>query len=306
MKPTIEIKNFTKYYGDFKAVDMKYLSVYPGEILALLGPNGAGKTTTLETLEGLREASSGELTLKGLNVRTDYHKIRKLIGVQLQSQSLPPSITIKEAMELFCGYYQVKPRVDLLERFGLKEIENRQFGNLSVGQQRKLALAIAMAHEPEILILDEPTAGLDVNIKAELHEVLKELRNKGCSIILSSHDMFEIEKLADRIAILLKGEIITIATPTEIKNTYNLIKINVKTEKSTLLNGFSSEFLINPINNQEYIEFYIDIKNVHQLLNEIMGYLDEHHDEIVDINIEKSSLEERFIALTNKLEEGAE
>lgn len=303
MKPTIEIKNFIKYYADFKAVDIKYLSVYPGEILALLGPNGAGKTTTLETLEGLREASSGELTINDLNVKTDYHKIRKLIGVQLQSQSLPPSITIKEAMELFCGYYQVKPRVDLLERFDLKEIENRQFGNLSIGQQRKLALAIAMAHEPEILILDEPTAGLDVNIKAELHEVLKELREKGCSIILSSHDMFEIEKLADRIAILLNGEIITIATPTEIKNTYNLIKMNVKTMNASLLNGFSNEYMVNPIKNQDYMEFSMDIKNVHQLLNEMMNYLDEHHDQIIDINIEKSSLEERFISLTNKVEE---
>lgn len=298
-KPIIEIKNFQKYYGDFKAVDIDYLSVSKNEILALLGPNGAGKTTTLETLEGLRQPNSGELLINGLNVQTDYHKIRKLIGVQLQSQSLQPNITIKEAMELFCSYYQVEPRFDLLERFGLKDIESRQFGNLSIGQQRKLALAIAMAHNPEVLILDEPTAGLDVNIKAELHDVLKGLRNKGTAIILSSHDIFEIEKLADRIAILLKGKIVMIGTPTEIKNTYDVVKMSVKTQNGSLKH-FSDNALMKPQFIADYLEFYLNSSDIHQVLSNFMKYINEKEDTIIDINIEKSSLEERFIALTKE------
>lgn len=300
METVIEIKQFKKYYGDFLAVDLEYLNVNKGEILALLGPNGAGKTTTLETLEGLRQPTSGELWIKGMNVQTEYQKIRKYIGVQLQSQSLQPNITVKEAMELFCSYYNVEPRYDLLERFDLKDIGSRQFANLSIGQQRKLALAIAIAHNPEILILDEPTAGLDVNVKAELHDVLKKLRSKGTTIILSSHDIFEIEKLADRIAILLKGKIITIGTPIEIKNTYDVVKIIVKTKEDTLQNKFSHEFIKKIQIEGDYLIYYIKKLDIHSVLSRLINFIDEHNDMILDINIEKSSLEERFIALTKE------
>jgi ABC-2 type transport system ATP-binding protein len=296
--PIVVIKDFKKYYDDFLAVDMEYLDVFPGEILAILGPNGAGKTTTLETLEGLRNPSSGELTIKGYNVETDYQKIRPIIGVQLQSQSLQSNITVIEAMELFCSYYKVKPRYELLERFNLHELKNRQFSKLSVGQQRKLSLAIAIAHNPEVLILDEPTAGLDVIAKAELHDILTELRNQGTAIILSSHDMFEVDKLADRIAILFKGKIIKIGTPLEIKNTYDLIKVSVKTQQNSLVKQFQHEHILEVKIVQEYIEFFVNSQHIHIVLSDIMNVLNQNQDQIIDINIDKSSLEERFITLT--------
>ena len=199
----IEVSNFSKRYGRFTAVDDISFHVEAGEIFGLLGPNGAGKTTTLECLEGLRTPDSGTLRVAGLDPSRDPHALRSVIGVQLQSSGMPESITPDEAMKLFCAYHAAPPRYDLLDRLGLGAKRKAQFHELSTGQQRRLALALAVAHNPRVIFLDEPTAGLDVQTRVELHALMRELRAAGTTIVLATHDMAEAEEMADRVAILL-------------------------------------------------------------------------------------------------------
>ena len=150
-KSMIEVKDFRKTYGNYVAVDGISFDVQQGEIFGLLGPNGAGKTSTLECLEGLRSPSGGSMRVAGMDPARETHNLRNLIGVQLQSAGLPESITPDEAMKFFCAYHNVQPRFDLLERFGLTGKRNVQFYELSAGQQRRLGLALAVAHNPQVL-----------------------------------------------------------------------------------------------------------------------------------------------------------
>ena len=203
----IEVKNFRKVYGDFVAVDNISFDVRKGEIFGLLGPNGAGKTTTLESLEGIRNPDGGMLRVANVNPTREPRKLRNVIGVQLQSAGLPESITPDEAMKFFCAYHGAAPRFDLLERLGLAEKRKAQFYELSTGQQRRLSLALAIAHNPQVLFLDEPTAGLDVATRVELHDLMRELQTNGTTIILATHDMAEAEEMSDRVAILLNGKL---------------------------------------------------------------------------------------------------
>jgi ABC-2 type transport system ATP-binding protein len=231
----IEVQEFRKIYGDFVAVDGVSFDVQQGEIFGLLGPNGAGKTSTLESLEGLRAPDGGTLRVAGIDPTREPHKLRNLIGVQLQSAGLPESITPEEAMKFFCAYHAVAPRFDLLERLGVNEKRKAQFHELSTGQQRRLSLALAVAHNPPVLFLDEPTAGLDVASRVELHDLMRELQSAGTTIVMATHDMAEAEEMSDRVAILLKGKLVTIGTPMEITATgAGLTKVSVRTRESSL------------------------------------------------------------------------
>ncbi|MGB9552996.1 MAG: ABC transporter ATP-binding protein [bacterium] len=218
-KFVITIHDLTKSYGQVLAVDHISFEVREGEIFGLLGPNGAGKTTTLECLEGLRLPDSGEMRIMGVDPLRNPGSLRDLIGVQLQSSGLPPNMTVGEAMRFFCAYHGRAPRFDLLERLGLEDKVDAPYCTLSYGLQRRLALSLAIAHQPPVVILDEPTAGLDVPSRVELHQIMEELRKEGVTILLATHDMSEAEKMADRVAILLKGKIVVVSTPLELTAT---------------------------------------------------------------------------------------
>ena len=231
----IEVRDFRKIYGDVVAVDGISFNVKQGEIFGLLGPNGAGKTTILECLEGLRNPSDGSVRVAGIDPTKDPHKLRNVIGVQLQSAGLPKNITPDEGMKLFSAYHGITPRFDLLDRLGLREKRKAQFYSLSTGQQRRLALALAVAHDPKVLFLDEPTAGLDVATRVELHDMVRELRANGTTIILATHDMAEAEEMSDRVAILLNHKLASVGTPMEITATgAGLTKISVHTKNACL------------------------------------------------------------------------
>ena len=200
-QPIVSVRDFRKRYGSFVAVDGISFEAGRGEIFGLLGPNGAGKTTTLECLEGIRQSDDGSLAVLGVDPGRQPHKLRNLIGVQLQSSGLPGDMTVDEAMRFFCAYHGVPPRYDLLDRLGLQPKRRTQYRELSTGLQRRVALALAISHNPPVVILDEPTAGLDVGSRTELHALMQELRDGGTALILATHDMAEAEKLADRVAI---------------------------------------------------------------------------------------------------------
>jgi ABC-2 type transport system ATP-binding protein len=294
----IEVEHFRKAYGEFVAVEDVSFTVKKGEIFALLGPNGAGKTSILECLEGLRARNGGAMRVAGIDPMQEPRKLRNVIGVQLQSAGMPESITADEAMKLFCAYHGVAPRFDLLDRLGLAEKRKAQFFELSTGQQRRLALALAVAHEPEILFLDEPTAGLDVGTRVELHRLMRELQANGTTIILATHDMAEAEEMADRLAILLDKRIVTIGTPMEITATgAGLTKVTLR----TLNGGWSDGDVTLPgvsqqLHKDEYDTFFST--DIGATLPAIIRRLEATGDTLVDLRVQRPSLEDRFLEIT--------
>jgi len=294
----IEVKDFRKTYGDFVAVDKISFDVKQSEIFGLLGPNGAGKTSTLESLEGLRAPNGGSLQVAGIDPSREPRKLRNVIGVQLQSSGLPESITPDEAMKFFCAYHNTAPRFDLLERLGLSEKRKSQFYELSTGQQRRLSLALAVAHNPQVLFLDEPTAGLDVATRVELHEMMHELQSNGTTIVLATHDMAEAEEMSDRVAILLNSKIVTIGTPMEITATgAGLTKVSVSTLSSSLSNpGISFPAVSQHTFKDEYsIYFSTDIGPT---VSAIIAHIETQEDTLIDLRVERPSLEDRFLEIT--------
>ena len=295
----IEVSNFSKRYGRFTAVNNVSFQVEAGEIFGLLGPNGAGKTTTLECLEGLRTPDSGTLRVAGLDPTREPRALRSVIGVQLQSSGMPESITPDEAMKLFCAYHAAPPRYDLLDRLGLGAKRKAQFHELSTGQQRRLALALAVAHNPRVIFLDEPTAGLDVQTRVELHALMRELRAAGTTIVLATHDMAEAEEMADRVAILLEGGIVALGTPIQLTATgAGLTKVSVHTAHGRLLaNGHALPAVAQRAVKEEYAIFYSS--DVGRTVSALFEAINADDDTLIDLRVERPSLEDRFLELTN-------
>jgi ABC-2 type transport system ATP-binding protein len=295
----IQVNHFRKQYGSLVAVEDISFEVNRGEIFGLLGPNGAGKTTTLECLEGLRTPDGGTLRILGVDPTHQPRRLTNIIGVQLQSSALPGSMTPREAIRFFCAYHHVPARYDLLERLGPQDKQDTQFSGLSTGQQRRLALALAMSHNPPVVFLDEPTAGLDVPSRIELHALMHELQEGGTTIILATHDMAEAEKMAGRVAILLHGKIAATGTPAQITAAgQGLTKISVSSDASCLAqNGTSFPAVSQRLNKDEYAIFYS--ANPGQTVSALLSYLEAHQDHLIDLRVERPSLEERFLEITS-------
>lgn len=295
----IEVKDFRKVYGEFVAVDGISFDVKQGEIFGLLGPNGAGKTTTLESLEGIRTPDGGTLRVANVDPTREPRKLRNLIGVQLQSAGLPESITPDEAMKFFCAYHDVAPRFDLLERLGLAEKRKAQFFELSTGQQRRLALALAISHNPQVLFLDEPTAGLDVATRVELHELVRELQANGTSVILATHDMAEAEEMSDRVAILLDHKLAAIGTPMEITATgAGLTRVSVRTKDAKLSDPtINIPAVQQRISKEAYDIFYST--DIGPTVSAIINQIETRGDTLIDLRVERPSLEDRFLEITD-------
>ena len=212
--PIITVKNLVKKYGNFTAVNGISFEVNPGEIFGLLGPNGAGKSTTLEIIETLREKTSGEIWVNGFNIDSAPEAIKKIIGVQLQTAGFYPSLTLTELIELFIGLYQTSiDPLELLKKVNLTDKANAKFKQLSGGQKQRFSIATTLINKPTIVFLDEPTTGLDPQARRNLWDLIKEIRDNGTTVIITTHYMDEAEVLCDRVAIIDSGEIIAIDTP---------------------------------------------------------------------------------------------
>lgn len=294
----VSVKDFRKAYGDLVAVDGISFEVQRGEIFGLLGPNGAGKTSTLETLEGLRAPDGGLLHVAGVDPTSEPRRLHNLIGVQLQASALPESITVDESMRFFCAYHRVDARYDLLDRLGLGEKRKAQYHQLSTGQQRRLALALALAHHPVVLFLDEPTAGLDVATRVELHNIMREEQAADTTAILATHDMAEAEEMSDRIAILLRGKVVATGSPMEITATgAGLTKVSVRTNGRSLSNpGVSFPAVGQHISKEGYsIYFSTDIGPT---VSAIISHIEAQQDTLIDLRVERPTLEDRFLEIT--------
>jgi ABC-2 type transport system ATP-binding protein len=213
-KTIISVKNLQKNYGTFEAVKGISFEVYEGEIFGLLGPNGAGKSTTLEIIETLREKTAGEVMVDGMNLDNSPDDIKRIIGVQLQSSGFYPGLTLVELIDLFAGLYnrQVQP-MELLRLVNLEDKVKNKYKELSGGQKQRFSIATTLINQPKIVFLDEPTTGLDPQARRNLWELIKDIRSKGATVIITTHYMDEAEQLCDRIAILDEGKIIALAPP---------------------------------------------------------------------------------------------
>ena len=215
MKETIiRVKELVKNYGTFQAVKGISFDVQEGEIFGLLGPNGAGKSTTLEIIETLREKTSGEVWVNGFNLDKYPDEIKKIIGVQLQTSGYYPNLKLVELISLFNGLYNrnVDP-MSLLEMVNLKDKANAKVKELSGGQKQRFSVATTLINDPKIVFLDEPTTGLDPQARRNLWELVRNIRDKGTTVIITTHYMDEAEVLCDRVAIIDAGRIIAMDSP---------------------------------------------------------------------------------------------
>ncbi|UEG49857.1 ABC transporter ATP-binding protein [Ferruginibacter lapsinanis] len=210
----ISVKDLKKDYGSFEAVKGISFDVYEGEIFGLLGPNGAGKSTTLEIIETLRQKTGGEVIVYGMNLDKEPDNIKKIIGVQLQSSGFYPGLNLLELIDLFSGLYnQQTAPMELLRLVSLEDKAKSKYKELSGGQKQRFSIATTLINKPKIVFLDEPTTGLDPQARRNLWDLIKDIRAKGTTVIITTHYMDEAEQLCDRIAILDEGKIIALASP---------------------------------------------------------------------------------------------
>jgi ABC-2 type transport system ATP-binding protein len=214
MNTIISVKNLKKNYGSFEAVKDISFEVYKGEIFGLLGPNGAGKSTTLEIIETLRDKTSGEVIVDGLNLDKSPNDIKKIIGVQLQTSGFYPGLTLVELIHLFGGLYNqpVNP-MELLKLVNLEDKAKNKYKEMSGGQKQRFSIATTLINKPKIIFLDEPTTGLDPQARRNLWDLIRDIRAKGTTVIITTHYMDEAEQLCDRIAIMDEGKIISLNSP---------------------------------------------------------------------------------------------
>ena len=296
MSEIVAVKNLTKRYGDVTAVDHVSFQVQAGEVFGLLGPNGAGKTSTLECIEGMRRFDGGSIMVAGVDVCRDERAVRNTLGVQLQASALPGDIRPGEAMALVCGWHGMELRRDLLERFGMGDMAKKTYAQMSTGQKRRLHLALALAADPAVVVLDEPTAGLDVEGRAQLHGAIRELKESGMTFLLATHDMAEAEMLCDRIAIIIRGRLITLGTPAQVTAAGSQeTKITIHTEKNSLLPGRDTAYA-RFIAERDGYGIWASAQ-VSKAVPALLKMIEENKDKVVDLRVERPSLEERFLEI---------
>ncbi len=241
-KAIISVQNLVKHYGDFKAVQGLSFDVYENEIFGLLGPNGAGKTTTLEIIETLREKTSGQVLVNGLNVETDANAIKQIIGVQLQAAGYYPNLNLLELLKLFSGLYgvDVSP-IEMLAKVNLQDKAKAKYKELSGGQKQRFSIATTLINSPKIIFLDEPTTGLDPQARRNLWDLITEIRNNGTTVVITTHYMDEAEQLCDRVAFVEAGKIIALDTPDQLID--NLIASGFERKKEVKAANLEDVFI---------------------------------------------------------------
>lgn len=241
MEDIIQVKNLIKRYGNFTAVNDISFSVKPGEIFGILGPNGAGKTTTLEIMETLKSLTSGEVLVDGIDVKDHPWEVKRRIGVQLQTASFYPELSLVELLDMFAAMYDVKiDPLEMLKKVDLVDKAKNYVKQLSGGQKQRFSIASTLINQPKVIFLDEPTTGLDPQARIHLWDMVRQIKKEGVTIVLTTHYMDEAEQLCDRLAIMDGGKIINTGTPKEfIKNLLATgFKKEVKPEPANLEDVF--------------------------------------------------------------------
>jgi ABC-2 type transport system ATP-binding protein len=299
--PVLQVENLVKRYGDVEAVRGLSFSVEEGEVFGLLGPNGAGKTSTIEVMEGLRVPDGGRVSVCGFDPQKNPTELKREIGAALQSTSLPDKIRVTEAIQLFASFYKRGRKVDeLIRRFGLEEKRNAFYNQLSGGQKQRLALAIALVNDPKVLFFDEPTAGLDPQVRREIYDIIEELKREKKTIVLTTHYIEEAEKLCDRVGIVDHGKLIALGTPRELKErSANTTRVEVRLAKPVVIDELKT--LDGVVDAREMDGAYVlHCPRTAPAIVSLVKRLDTEGNELVSLEIATPSLEDVFIELTGR------
>jgi ABC-2 type transport system ATP-binding protein len=305
MSNIIEVNNLIKKYGDITAVNGVSFTVEKGEVFGILGPNGAGKTTTVEMIEGLRKPDGGSIKVCAIDALKEANRIKEIIGVQLQATSIYDNISVKEAIDLFGGYYKKSvPTRQILEEVSLVDKSKSRVGSLSGGQKQRLCVGLALVNDPEVVFLDEPTTGLDPQARHNIWSIVEKLRNKGKTIIMTTHYMEEAEHLCRRLAIIDHGKIIATGTPDRLISEAAL-DISIGFSTSSALNGIASRIPgMNKTPNGSPNQYEVKTRRVARVLQDLTNLCFENNIELENISVRPATLEDVFLALTgHKLRE---
>jgi ABC-2 type transport system ATP-binding protein len=293
--PVIRVRGLRKAYGDVVAVAGLDLQIERGEVFAMLGPNGAGKTTTVEILEGYRRRDGGEVTVLGLDPGRQRARLKPRIGIVLQSTGVDHYLTVAETIAMYSGYYpHPRPVDEVIELVGLGSKRDSRVVKLSGGQQRRLDVAIALAGDPELLFLDEPTTGFDPSARHEAWQVVKDLAALGKTVLLTTHYMDEAQQLADRVAVIAQGQIVAQGSPATLGG-----RDTVRATVSYRLppGVLPPAGLGQAISPDGQVEF--EPADLTRALHELTGWALEHGVDLVNLYVRRPSLEDVYLQLTH-------
>src|SRR5437588_1244989 len=297
----LQVENLVKRYGDVEAVRGVSFAVEEGEVFGLLGPNGAGKTTTVEILEGLRDPDGGQVSVCGLNPQRESTALKHEIGAALQSTSLPEKLRVMEALRLFASFYKRRRNPEeLLERFGLKEKRDAFYSQLSGGQKQRLALAMALVNDPKVLFFDEPTAGLDPQVRREIYDIIEELRREKKTILMTTHYIEEAERLCDRVAIIDHGNVIALGSPKELKQrSADKTRLEVRLARPESDSALRS---LDGVADCRVVDggYVLHTHRPPQTIVPLVKHLEAQGNELASLEISSPSLEDVFIELTGR------
>jgi ABC-2 type transport system ATP-binding protein len=297
----VQVENLRKHYGTVEVLRGITFQIKKGEVFGLLGPNGAGKTTTIEILEGLRQPDEGTVTVCGLDPTRELFELKQRIGAQLQATVLPDKIRVEEALRLFASFYARTASIEmLLERFGLAEKRRAFFEHLSGGQKQRLALALALVNNPEMVLLDEPTVGLDAMLRRDIYSLFERFREEERTVLLTTHYIEEAERLCDRVAIIDHGQLIALGTPRELvqrsgKGTRLEVRLAkpVPTERLKQLEAVLDCHVTNGT-------YFLHAQPPAQAVASLIRFLESEGNALLDLHIAQPSLEDVFVDLTGR------
>lgn len=304
--PAVSFQAVKKQYGSLEALKGVSFDVRPGSFFGLLGPNGAGKSTLINSMAGLVKPTSGKILVNGHDVNTDYRQARRYLGVVPQELISDPFFTLRELLDIQSGYFGLRSREqrlwisELLERLALTDKANAVTNELSGGMKRRVLIAMALVHRPEVLVLDEPTAGVDVDLRRTLWEFTKELHKKGHTIILTTHYLEEAEALCEEVAIVKGGELKALETTSDLLSRHNyrylrvVLESSVDFEKEKLSLELKERFIEQDANG---LMFKLE-KNMP--LNQMLSWLSQSHLSVKDLTSRDATLEEVFLDLTGE------
>ncbi len=296
----IEVRNLRRTYGDVTAVDDVSFDVAEGEIFGLVGPNGAGKTTTVECVEGLRRPTSGHVEVIGLDPIADRLRLVERIGVQLQESALPPRLRVAEALELFGSFYRSGVDADhLLELLSLNEKRNTAIAKLSGGQRQRVFIALALVNQPEIVFFDELTTGLDPQARHSMWDLVRTIRERGATVVLTTHYMEEAERLCDRVMIIDEGRIIALDSPETLINALGIDQRIVfgvsEGQDLACLNGVPAVTRVERGNERAIV-----YGGGRHFAGSVVSALEDADVPFTDLRTEQPNLEDVFLSLTGQ------
>lgn len=297
----VRVEGLRKRYGDLEALRGVSFEIMAGEVFGLLGPNGAGKTTTLEILEGLRRPDAGTVAVCGMDPGREQAALKERLGAQLQATVLHDKLRVEEALILFASFYRESASIEmLLARFGLVEKRRTYFERLSGGQKQRLALALAMVNNPELVLLDEPTVGLDAQVRRDIYALIEGFREERRTTLLTTHYIEEAERLCDRVAIIDHGQVIALGTPRElVLRSGQGTRIEVSLAKPVALDRLKQLEAVVDCREVEG-KYHLRAQPAAPAVAALIRFLEADGNSLLDLHIAQPTLEDVFVEMTGR------